>query len=709
MIAERLAPPPELAPWVVSTEHFRVKEVEGGDRSLGLFLFRDEERTVTIPGSFDPARFNQVVLTVTCQFRSSVSASLARADGTRVATEPLLVRVSSKPQRIVAPFAGNARESRPFERLELTFARGAGPLCVHAVELVAVPPERWVEGSEQDALVRLGEKSRRASLLSRGRPLVATIEPRADEELVFSYGLEPEMRLPGQSPAVELLITPRRGEPRTSRLELESDPERPAGWHSARIEVAGFAPGPVELRFRLAARGEDEAFAWIGEPLLVHAGARAPTVLLVTSDTHRGDHLGFLLEGEELRTPALDALAARGVCFENAFSSAETTLPSHAAILSGHPPRHTRVLKNFTSLDAGVRTLAEHFHDAGWRTFAAVSARHLSDDISGLGQGFERFAHSPGESPAELAVARALEWLAETEGQPVFFWLHLFDAHTPYEAPEEVMRPYVAAAERSGAAPGWPLERERIRARYKAEITWLDRQIARVLDLPRVREGVVAFTGDHGEGQGEAGVSFTHEELFACMLRVPLILAWPDAPAGERVGALASNIDLGRTLLDLAGIPAGGYPGRSLPSIHGTQRAEPRPAFALACFGRSASITRGSAHLILHLESHEIGKPEPARTAERHQVELYDLAADPRCERDLAGERREEARRLREALVAWLCTPSAIASGEEVELSSTDREHLAQMGYATEDAGTGRAEWFDPACDCAQCRLWTER
>ncbi len=429
--------------------------------------------------------------------------------------------------------------------------------------------------------------------------------------------------------------------------------------------------------------------------------------MLITSDTHRGDHLGCLRGEGDLATPALDALAARGVLFENAFSGAETTLPSHSAILSGVSPRDTRILNNFTSLDASVRTLAEIFHDAGWRTFASVSARHLSQEISGLGQGFERFAYPAGEAPAEHAVDRALAWTAEADGQPLFLWLHVFDAHFPYEAPPEVTAPYIAAAEKSEVVGDWPRERERIRARYKAEITWLDRALGRLLDLPRVRAGIIGFTGDHGEAQGEGGIHFTHEELLACTLRVPLILAWPAAPAGTRVAAPVTHDDLGRTLLDLAGLTTDAFPGQTLLAELAPTAPPPRPLFAISSAGRSASITRPPLHLILHLLAHDIGT-DPRRTVARHQVELYDLTHDPACEHDLSTLRPQDTRLLRRALLDWLHSARPLPSSHPVDLSDADRSRLSQMGYATDEPPPPTDSWFDPTCNCPQCQHWNE-
>ena len=133
------------------------------------------------------------------------------------------------------------------------------------------------------------------------------------------------------------------------------------------------------------------------------------------------------------RTPTLDRLAARGVLFEDCVSSANVTLPSHAALMTGTSPRDTGVVNNADFLGDDPVTLAERFRDAGWVTYAAVSAGGLLDDRSGLGQGFDRMAESGWRSlSARDRVPLLEDWLDEATEKPIFVWLHVFDAHAPY-------------------------------------------------------------------------------------------------------------------------------------------------------------------------------------------------------------------------------------------------------------------------------------
>src|SRR5215470_12566118 len=99
-----------------------------------------------------------------------------------------------------------------------------------------------------------------------------------------------------------------------------------------------------------------------------------PSVLLITLDTVRADHIGCY-GYSRIETPAIDRLASDGVRFENAYTLVPITLPSHAVILTGTYPMFSGV-RDFTSppLPANVPTLAEMLHRHGYHTAAFVGA-----------------------------------------------------------------------------------------------------------------------------------------------------------------------------------------------------------------------------------------------------------------------------------------------------------------------------------------------
>ncbi|MCJ7487547.1 MAG: sulfatase, partial [Candidatus Aminicenantes bacterium] len=243
--------------------------------------------------------------------------------------------------------------------------------------------------------------------------------------------------------------------------------------------------------------------SFLGLPALpVRAGAAELNILLVTIDTLRPDRLSCY-SPKHLETPRIDALAAKGVLFERAFAHDPITLASHANILLGMTSLAHGVSENSLSVvSPDYLTLAELLKGRGYATGAFVSAFPL-DSRFGLDQGFDVYDDSYpakptsqglfSERPAEKTITAALKWLSDRKG-PWFCWIHLWDPHAPYAAPE----PY---ASRFKDKP------------YIGEVAYVDAEVGRLLDeLGRqgtIGQTVVALTADHGESLGEHG-EMTH-------------------------------------------------------------------------------------------------------------------------------------------------------------------------------------------------------
>ncbi|MDP6964235.1 MAG: sulfatase-like hydrolase/transferase, partial [Planctomycetota bacterium] len=158
-----------------------------------------------------------------------------------------------------------------------------------------------------------------------------------------------------------------------------------------------------------------------------------PTVVLITLDSVRLDHLGW--GGSELPTsPKLDALAANGVRFTHNISQSSWTKPSTATLLTGLVPNRHHANSRYSPLIKSQRTLAEVMSLAGYRTRCYSSNPNITPTF-GFMQGFE-FMHHDVNTLAEQMVAEGEQWLNAAEGQASFLYLHLNDAHYPY-APRE--------------------------------------------------------------------------------------------------------------------------------------------------------------------------------------------------------------------------------------------------------------------------------
>jgi len=308
-----------------------------------------------------------------------------------------------------------------------------------------------------------------------------------------------------------------------------------------------------------------------------------PHVLLLTLDTLRRDAVGCYAGERPAATPHLDSLAQRGLTFDNAVVAIPTTLPSHAAIMSGRTPRHSGVRSASDRVPDDVLTLAEIFDAQGYATAAFLSATVLGE-IHHLDQGFAHYdcelPAGASDRPAAVTVDRVLEWLTgrDPAAAPLFLWVHLFDPHSPYEAPAEFARQYVdpdyAGVVRgtTGELTRWNAEPElkarltdedlrHLRGLYLAEVGYMDHHVGRLLDevgrtLERGRGCLIAALADHGESLGEHGEFFHGYDLYDPAMHIPMWLAWAGAlPAGRRVARQVRAIDLAPTLLGLLGLP----------------------------------------------------------------------------------------------------------------------------------------------------------
>ncbi len=412
----------------------------------------------------------------------------------------------------------------------------------------------------------------------------------------------------------------------------------------------------------------------------------ATNVLLVSIDTLRADHLGCY-GSENARTPVADLLAVEGVLFQDATSQANTTGPSHATMLTGLHPFEHGAIENGVPLWRRASTLADALGGSGYRTAAFVSGFTLVDQACGFAGRFQRYdddllawsALAPGcerlrlfetasdlaercgvrvlrgDRPASETVDRALEWLERgSADRPFFLFVHLYDPHAPYEPPPEFAELhdpgyqsersfgwYALDSEERRALVADPRARAHMEALYRAEISYADAQVGRLVAALEQRgeleRTLVVLTSDHGEGLGAHGYYFDHGTfLYDEELSVPLILRLPGRlPAGARVGAQARVVDLAPTILGLLDQePLLACTGSSLlPLIDSAPAAPPRPSFALSELagdvsgfgveGRRLSLRAGGRKLIWSSEHWLDTQRVPPR------LEAYDLESDP--------------------------------------------------------------------------------
>jgi arylsulfatase A-like enzyme len=148
-----------------------------------------------------------------------------------------------------------------------------------------------------------------------------------------------------------------------------------------------------------------------------------PNVLLVSLAPLRADRLSCYGYGRDT-TPHLDALAAAGVLFERAYSTAAWTPPAYASLLTGLYPSHHGVSTG-TGLGAGIPTLAEVLGRAGYHTAGFVSTSFIGR-YKRLDRGCEEFyepfgsRRGPGHDSAPGLAGAAVRAWRVVQGSAVF-------------------------------------------------------------------------------------------------------------------------------------------------------------------------------------------------------------------------------------------------------------------------------------------------
>ena len=693
-VVRRIEPPPTLAGWQHDAPTVNVLK---SDNQIGLHLLGARRVELAIPGPFEPGLGNLVAVEVAALEDLNLRVGLRRENGDVLGSLDLGFVLAGQKSRLEFDLRKFALAEAAFDRLVLLAncpSRYDAELdwILHHVEWVDRPLGRWLPTAGEDAgLIELNGEARRGFGLVAGSPLVARVRVPESGKLRWAHGPAPRSDALPEGLSLRVQVD--------GQAAWEHRPEdgwKVRAWADEELDLAAFAGRDVELSFALHGRSEFPAAIALAQPILVKPQPEPATVVLITSDTHRAAYLGTAGLGVDISTPNLDALAARGVLFEDCLASSNNTLPAHVSLMTGLDPAATGVANNRTKLSFRAATLAETYAGAGYVTMAVTSAKHMNDPWSGLGQGFDRFSWpSRGrEQAATDTLDEALDWLNDVPGASVFLWVHLFDVHRPYEPREELARQYYGDGDPYRASlpkPAWPRPGNLARVRdaawveslYRGEVSQLDGELARLLDHERIEGGLIAFTADHGESLGEQGIWWNHLGVYPAVLHVPLILAWPGAPAGKRVRFPVHQTDVARTLLGLSGLDEHSLGGRDLAPIWAGALPAESARFALGSDGQAASVTVGGWHLVVNLDNLH-AEHFTVDIAGETPVQLFHLAKDPGCERDLSSADRERVQVMGRALVRWLEGAEA-GLAESNLIDPAGAAMMAGLGYATAD------------------------
>ena len=343
--------------------------------------------------------------------------------------------------------------------------------------------------------------------------------------------------------------------------------------------------------------------------------ARPKNVILILSDDHRYDFMGFHPDSPKfLETPHLDRMAREGVHLANAFVSTSLCSPSRASVLTGQYMHRHCVVDNQRPVPDGTQFFPSVLQKTGYQT-AFVGKWHMGHDHDDPRPGFHHWVSFRGQGTyndpelningqrkrfegytTDVLTDQAIQWLKTQKGkqEPFFLYLSYKAVHYPFQpaprhqgryADEPIDYPETMAnTERNyQTQPHWVRERrysihgidhmetgafdkdpvpnfDDLYHQYCEAVHGLDENVGRVLthldESGLSEDTLVLYMGDNGFALGEHGF-YDKRDAFEESIRVPM-LAW--APGhlkpGMTVDAMVQNIDLAPTILQACGAVA---------------------------------------------------------------------------------------------------------------------------------------------------------
>jgi choline-sulfatase len=410
----------------------------------------------------------------------------------------------------------------------------------------------------------------------------------------------------------------------------------------------------------------------------------SPDVYLITIDTLRADHVGCY-GYKQVETPALDALAADGIRFTEAFTHSPITNTSHVTILTGLLPSVHGVTDFGVPLSPQHVTAAELLKKNGYQTAAFIGAVILDSNTlaPGLDRGFDFYDNFPTKTETKErwgrverrgmeVVEHAEAWFDKHRAGPHFVWVHLYDPHDPYEPPPPFSEKY----------------KDHL---YDGEIAYADSAVAHWIAFVKKAgvydNAIIIVTGDHGEGLGEHGEETHGLFLYDSTLHIPLILKMPlkaaaGAQRGTVVDAQVRTTDILPTILSVTGVAAPAeLNGESLLPLIGratesrTDESTPSPSKAdRALFGETDYPLRWGWAPLRALRT------ENSKLIEAPRPELYDLRVDPKELKNLYAPDGSKAQSMRAEMAEWEAKlPPQSASARPAETLPDPKDKVGEQ------------------------------
>ncbi|WP_013627848.1 sulfatase family protein [Rubinisphaera brasiliensis] len=422
----------------------------------------------------------------------------------------------------------------------------------------------------------------------------------------------------------------------------------------------------------------------------VSFAAERPNVVVLLADDLGYQDIGCY--GGPVETPTLDQLAAKGARFTNFYSGCAVCSPSRATLLTGR--HHIRAGVYSWIHDESQKshlleretTLAEVLKGAGYAT-AHVGKWHLGlptkkfDKPTPDQHGFDYwFATWNNAEPShnnpknfirngkpvgqlqgyscQLVADEAINWLDEKRDKEKPFFLNVWfhEPHAPIAAPDEIVNEYGGQKDKAAV--------------YSGTIDNTDRAIARLLaklaEVDAIENTLIVYASDNGSYRddrtgglrGKKGVNWEGG------IRVPGIFCWPGTiPNGQQIDAPAGVVDILPTVCGLLDLdkPERHLDGSNLAPLL-TQQGEferHQPLFWHLQKSRPIVAMRDGRYSLVADPDYELSTSNMFQEAWIPKIKaggytnfrLYDLEADPQQTTDLAAEKPELAKRMKQQLL----------------------------------------------------------
>ena len=466
------------------------------------------------------------------------------------------------------------------------------------------------------------------------------------------------------------------------------------GQKITRIEVSTEADNVVQNLQLWAPRGKEVS------------PEKAKNVVVLLIDTLPAHNLKVYNKNAEPKTPALDAFTKAGALFESAQSPENWTKPSVASILTSLQPDVHRTQGDASKLPNSVLTLGEVFQKAGFRTGSFIANGYVSDAF-GFKQGWHKYTNYIREhktTKAENVFKESMAWIKAHKDQRFFAYIQTIDPHVPYAVPDEYLNMYSAGQytgpvgkrctdeclQNAKKGKYSAADKKRIKSLHYAEISYHDhffeKFLAEFKALGLDKNTIFFIVSDHGEEHGQHDGWGHGHSVYQDLLAVPLIVRWPGAvPAGKRVSAAVSTLDIGPTVLEATGVAIpDAFQGTSLLG-HAWDTPPQGPWVAFSYFQENRRVARAQNWKLI--------------IKKNLQTTLFNLAADPGEKEELKPSKHPIAMRYLRIMTgqylgakdygAWAKASTADKPKKKVkeiqgDLNPETCAQLKQLGYLPE-------------------------